>query len=86
MSLSESFVASTPIRTITTETVRKYCLTDARMTDEPYPLTVWYVATSKRYRIGLDVGGKLLVTSRTTLGNYRKSLLFKLVEDHSVLL
>lgn len=34
----------------------------------------------------IDVGGKLLVTSRTTLGNYRKSLLFKLVEDHSVLL
>lgn len=85
VSVSEPIVASTPIRTITTETIREYCLIDATtQTDLPYHLTVWSAATSQRDRVGLDVGGKLFVTSRTTLGNYPKSLLFKLVDDPTV--
>lgn len=45
-----------------------------------YPLTVWFVATSQRDRVGLGVGGKMFVTSRITLMNYPKTLLFKLVD------
>lgn len=51
---------------------------------EPYPLTVWPIATSQIERVGLDVGGKLFVTTRTTLRNYPKSLLFKLVDDPTI--
>lgn len=85
LSVSEPIVTSTPIRMVTTETIREYSLTDATtQTDLPYPLTVLSIATSQRERVGLDVGGKLFVTSRTTLRNYPKSLLFKLVDDPTI--
>lgn len=85
VSVSEPIVTSTPTHTVTTETIREYALTDATtQTDFSYPLTVWSVATSQSDRVGLDVGGKLFVTSRTTLRNCPKALLFKLVDDPAI--
>lgn len=87
VSVSEPIVTSTPIQTVTVETIREYSLTDATtQNDLPYPLTVWSVATSQWDRVGLDVGGKMFFTSRTTLRNYPKSLLFKLVDIHDSLI
>lgn len=81
MSVSEPIVTSIPIQTVTVETIREYSLTDATtQNDLPYPLTVRSVATSQRDRVGLGVGGKMFVTSRITLRNYPKTLLFKLVD------
>lgn len=81
VSVSEPIVTSIPIRTVTVETTREYSLTDATtQNDLPYPLTVRSVATSQRDRVGLGVGGKMFVTSRITLMNYPKTLLFKLVD------
>lgn len=81
VSISEPIVTSIPIRTVTVETTREYSLTDATtQNDLPYPLTVRSVATSQRDRVGLGVGGKMFVTSRITLMNYPKTLLFKLVD------
>lgn len=71
ISIHEPPVTSTPKRLVTSETVREYDVVDkAAQTD-----------TYTQFRMGVEVGGRLFVTSRDTLKKHPTSRLAMLVDS-----
>lgn len=65
-------VTYTPKRLVTSETVRKYDVVDKAAQTDTYP---------SQFRMGVDEGGRLFVTSRDTLKKHPTSRLAMLVDS-----
>lgn len=72
ISIHEPPVTSTPKRLVTSETVRKYDVVDKAAQTDTYP---------SQFRMGVDEGGRLFVTSRETLKKHPTSRLAMLVDS-----
>lgn len=87
VSISEPPSTSTPVKSVTSTTVYEYDRVDSgtqtNAVSEQDPKSA-SIAQVQRERVGLDIGGEIFITSKSTLLRFPKSLFGRMLKDPTV--